>query len=90
MSNETKWRIVWASWLAAGIVAETIAIRGGDDKAPLSHHMRRNTHLLGKSQVGQLALLFGAQWLHRHLYGANQEDRTPGVFEKWWTSKILP
>lgn len=89
MSTETKWRIVWASWLAAGVVAETIAIRTEHDHAPLSHHLRRNTHILGKTSLGQVALLAAATWLHRHLYSS--ESVSPGGISKYGgQQKILP
>lgn len=66
--TESKWALLWGSLIAAVVVAEVVAIRSGNDKAPLSHHIRKYTHRLGKSTPGQVALYLGAGWLHRHLY----------------------
>jgi hypothetical protein len=68
MTTEQKWRIFWASWVGAFVVAESVALKSHHPHAPLSHHMRKHTHLLGKTPIGRLALLAGANWLHRHLY----------------------
>jgi hypothetical protein len=35
--------------------------------------MRKYTNRLGKSPLGQVALLAGASWLHRHLYETIEE-----------------
>lgn len=68
MNAENRWRIVWGAWLGAGVAAEVVAIRSVHNKATLSHHLRQNTHVLGKTHLGRVALLVGATWLHRHLY----------------------
>jgi hypothetical protein len=65
---ERNWAVVWGVLIAALVAAEVVAIRSGNDKAPMSHHLRRYTHRLGKSTAGQVALHIGAGWLHRHLY----------------------
>lgn len=68
MSNEKKWRLVWAAWVGAFVVAETIALRSGDEKAPFSHHMRKAL-AAEKSSYGQVVMLSGTAWLHRHIFG---------------------
>lgn len=68
MTTEQKWRIFWGSWVAAFVVAESVALVSHHPHAPLSHHLRRHTHLLGKTPAGRLALLAGSEWLYRHLY----------------------
>lgn len=68
MSSEVKWAIFWGTCIAVVTVGEIVAIRSGDDKAPLSHHVRRNTRILGQTPLGRVMLFVGAGWLHRHLY----------------------
>jgi hypothetical protein len=74
MTSENKWRIIWGGWLAAGVIAEVVALNSEDKSAALSHHLRQNTHILGKTHVGRVALLAGATWLHRHLYRPMLEE----------------
>lgn len=68
MTTEQKWRLVWVGWVGAFALAEGIALKSNHPHAPLSHHMRKHTHTLGKTPLGRVALLAGAAWLHRHLY----------------------
>lgn len=68
MNSERRWGLVWAAWGAWFGVAEGIALLSKDPKAPLSHHLRKHTHMLGKHAIGRVVLLAGASWLHRHLY----------------------
>jgi hypothetical protein len=68
MTSEAKWALFWAGLVVTFAVAETVANRSGNPHAPLSHHMRRHTRILGKTPLGQAALYAGAGWLYRHLY----------------------
>jgi hypothetical protein len=68
LNYEQKWAIVWGVLVGAVIAAEVYAIRTGDPRAPLSHHVRRHTRIMGKSPLGRAMLFVGAGWLHRHLY----------------------
>lgn len=68
MTTERRWACVWGAWVLSFAVAETIALRTDHPHAPLSHHLRKHTHILGKHAIGRVVLLAGAGWLHRHLY----------------------
>jgi hypothetical protein len=67
VSPEAKWRIAWLTWFSVGIIVEIVAVQQ-PGHATLSHHLRQNTHKLGKTHLGRVALFAGAAWLHRHLY----------------------
>lgn len=76
--SEQGWRLVWASWVAAFIVAETIALRSGQKHAPLSPHMRHALGVKRRGQlhhrVGQIAYATGVSWLAAHLWKAVSDD----------------
>lgn len=67
MTEEQKWRAIWATWAITFAVVEAIALRSGHHHAPLTHHLR---WCLGASRtkIGQGVLLGGAILLNRHLY----------------------
>jgi hypothetical protein len=71
MTAEHKWRLAWGAWVAAFVVAETIALRSGHPQAPMTYHMR---HTLGVRRgpahraLGQLAYGAGIGWLALHLW----------------------
>lgn len=67
MSTEQKWRITWAAWVGAFVVAETIAIRSKHEHAPFSHHVRKVMGA-GKSPLGQMVMLSASSWLYRHIF----------------------
>lgn len=69
--DDTKWAILWGSWVAAFIVAETLAARSKNPQAPLSHQMRRVLGVRRRSvhhRLGQIAFASGTAWLAQHLY----------------------
>lgn len=75
--NEDKWAAVWATLFVAGAAAEYVAIRSGDPRAPLSHHMRRALGIRKKAahqRLGQVAFGAGFVWLIEHLYRAMEES----------------
>lgn len=65
------WRMVWTGWVVYFGVAEYVALRTKDPKAPLSYYLR---HTLGiprspmHRRAGQVALGAGVVWLVQHLY----------------------
>lgn len=75
--SEQGWRLVWASWAAVFVVAETVALRSGRRHAALSHHMRQALGV-GRGDVnqrlGQVAYGTGVTWLAAHLYKAVRDD----------------
>lgn len=68
MTTEQRWACVWGGLTVAFTVAEVVAVRSDHPHAPLSHHLRKHTHILGKHSIGKVVLLTGANWLYRHLY----------------------
>jgi hypothetical protein len=68
---DDKWSIVWATWAAAFVVAEGIALASKEPTAPLSYHLRRTLGVHKRSvhhRVGQVAFTSGTLWLGWHLY----------------------
>lgn len=65
---EKKWALAWGSLVLALVTAEAVALRTGHPEAPLSHHVRKHTRIMGQTPAGRAMLFIGAGWLHRHLY----------------------
>lgn len=68
---DRRWSMVWTGWVAYFGVAEYIALKSKDPKAPLSYYIR---HALGVPRtpahktVGMMALGAGVVWLVTHIY----------------------
>jgi hypothetical protein len=68
---DRSWALVWTGWVAYFGVAEYVALRSKDPRAPLSYYLR---HSLGiprspaHRRAGQVALGAGMVWLVTHLY----------------------
>lgn len=77
-STDRAWRAAWSGWVIYFGVAEYVALKTKNPKAPLSYYLR---HTLGirrspmHQRAGQIALGAGAVWLINHLY----ERVTPDV-----------
>jgi hypothetical protein len=81
MTNKTtdwQWQTTWTAWVGYFAVAEYLALKSKDPKAPLSYYMR---HTLGipRSPVhrwaGQVTLGAGVVWLVQHLYQRNTDGQ---------------
>lgn len=72
---DRRWAVVWSGWVAYFGVAEYVALRSKDPKAPLSYYLR---HALGipraslHRRAGQIAFASGVVWLAVHLYERKQ------------------
>lgn len=68
---DRRWSAVWTGWVLYFGVAEYIALKSKDPKAPLSYYLR---HALGvprspaHRRAGQVALGAGIVWLTQHIY----------------------
>lgn len=69
---DRRWSMVWTGWVAYFGVAEYVALKSKDPKAPLSYYLR---HALGvpkpdhlHRRAGYVALGAGVVWLVQHLY----------------------
>jgi hypothetical protein len=79
MSSEIdpRWSAVWTGWAVYFGVAEYIALKSKDPKAPLSYYLR---HALGvprtpvHRRVGYVALGSGVVWLITHIYEKASSD----------------
>ncbi len=69
--SESDWATIWAAWATAFAVAEYYALKSGNAKAPLSHHIRR-TLGVKKAPVyryaGQVAFGATAVWFVAHIW----------------------
>lgn len=69
--NDNKWAFLWATWVAAFVIAEAVAIRSNNPQAPMSHQLRRVLGVRRRSvhhRLGQIAFATGTAWLAQHLY----------------------
>lgn len=69
--DEKEWAKVWAAWVIMFAVAEGVALRSENPRAPLSHHMRRSLGIRkhpARHYFGQVAFGTGVTWLAMHLY----------------------
>ena len=69
--TETDWATVWAAWATGFAVAEYYALKHGNPKAPLSHHLRRTLGIRKRPAyryAGQVAFGASIVWLVDHLY----------------------
>lgn len=68
---DRHWSLVWTAWVTYFGVAEYIALKTKDPKAPLSYYLR---HALGvprspaHRRAGQVALGAGVVWFVSHIY----------------------
>lgn len=73
---DRRWSLVWTGWVAYLGVAEYIAIKSKDPRAPLTYYLR---HSLGvprspmHRRAGQVALGAGVVWLVQHIYERTSE-----------------
>lgn len=71
MTKRQQWGLVWATWAASFLVAESMALRTDLPEAPLSNHLRWVLGIPKKSKhtvAGKVLYIGGAAWLWRHLY----------------------
>jgi hypothetical protein len=74
--REDSWRTIWALWVAYFGVAEYLALKSKNPKAPLSYFLRRSLGIRHRplhQRAGQMALGAGVVWLISHLY-ENQDQ----------------
>jgi hypothetical protein len=70
--RKPPWKLIWGAWVAYFAVAETIAVRSGEEDAPFCYVLRhslgiRHPHPVAR-QAGQIALGAGIVWFIAHLY----------------------
>lgn len=74
---DRHWSMVWTGWVAYFAVAEYVALKSKDPKAPLSYYLR---HALGvprspaHRRAGQVTLGAGVVWLIGHIYEKASSD----------------
>lgn len=70
-TTDRRWSAVWTGWVVYFGIAEYVALKTKDPKAPLSYYLR---HALGiprtsvHRRAGYVALGAGVVWLVQHLY----------------------
>lgn len=69
--TDQRWALVWTGWVTYFGVAEYVALRSKDPKAPLSYYLRYSLGIPRSPmhrRAGQVALGAGVVWLVTHLY----------------------
>lgn len=76
-TTDRHWSAVWTGWVVYFGVAEYVALKSKDPKAPLSYYLR---HALGvprspvHRRAGYIALGSGVVWLVQHIYEKASDD----------------
>ncbi len=77
MKEDDRWSVIWLLWALYFGVAEYVALKSGNSKAPLSYHLRRALGIRKQpwqQRAGQVALGAGTVWLINHLYREASND----------------
>lgn len=78
--SDRHWRMVWAGWVTYFAVAEYVALKSEDPKAPFSYFMRTTlgTHRASMHhRAGQVVFGAGIVWLISHLYEKVGDSNAP-------------